>query len=143
MPKYIAKQSIGHFRPCDEIKGLEDKQIQALLVSGAIEEEKAPEKTKQDGSAQQLAELAAQVADLKTNELLLIDAKDKAEAQVADLKTNELLLIDAKDKAEAQVADLKAEIVKLQDALNASKPKSAKDKEQPQAQSEKAATESK
>lgn len=122
MPKYIAKQSIGHFRPCDEIKGLEDKQIQALLVSGAIEEEKAPEKTKQDGSAQQLAELAAQVSDLKTNELLLIDAKDKAEAQVADLK---------------------AEIVKLQDALNASKPKSAKDKEQPQAQSEKAATESK
>ncbi|CAM9404515.1 hypothetical protein [Acinetobacter bereziniae] len=122
MPKYIAKQSIGHFRPGDEIKGLEDKQIQALLVSGAIEEEKAPEKTNQDGSAQQLAELAAQVADLKTNELLLIDAKDKAEAQVADLK---------------------AEIVKLQDALNASKPKSAKDKEQPQAQSEKAATESK
>lgn len=122
MPKYIAKQSIGHFRPGDEIKGLEDTQIQALLVSGAIEEEKAPEKTKQDGSAQQLAELAAQVADLKTNELLLIDAKDKAEAQVADLK---------------------AEIIKLQDALNASKPKSAKDKEQPQAQSEKAATESK
>ncbi len=122
MPKYIAKQSIGHFRPGDEIKGLEDKQIQALLVSGAIEEEKAPEKTKQDSSAQQLAELAAQVADLKTNELLLIDAKDKAEAQVADLK---------------------AEIVKLQDALNASKPKSAKDKEQPQSQPEKAATESK
>lgn len=122
MAKYIAKQSIGHFRPGDEIKGLEDTQIQALLVSGAIEEEKAPEKTKQDGSAQQLAELAAQVADLKTNELLLIDAKDKAEAQVADLK---------------------AEIVKLQDALNASKPKSAKDKEQPQAQSEKATTESK
>lgn len=122
MPKYIAKQSIGHFRPGDEIKGLEDTQIQALLISGAIEEEKAPEKTKQDGSAQQLAELAAQVADLKTNELLLIDTKDKAEAQVADLK---------------------AEIVKLQDALNASKPKSAKDKEQSQAQSEKAATESK
>lgn len=119
MPKYIAKQSIGHYRPGDEIKGLEDKQIQALLVSGAIEEEKAPEKTKQDGSAQQLAELAAQVADLKTNELLLIDAKDKAEAQVADLK---------------------AEIVKLQDA---SKPKSAKDKEQPQSQTEKASTESK
>lgn len=122
MPKYIAKQSIGHFRPGDEIKGLEDTQIQALLISGAIEEEKAPEKPKQDGSVQKMAELAAQVADLKTNELLLIDAKDKAEAQVADLK---------------------AEVVKLQDALNASKPKSAKDKEQPQAQSEKATTESK
>ena len=101
MPKYIAKQSIGHYRPGDEIKGLEDKQIQALLVSGAIEEEKAAEKTKQDGSAQQLTELAAEVAKLK------------------------------------------AEVVKLQDALNASKPKSAKDKEQPQAQSEKAETESK
>ena len=122
MPKYIAKQSIGHFRPGDEIKGLEDKQIQALLVSGAIEEEKAPEKTKQDGSAQQLTELAAEVANLKANELLLIDAKEKAEAEVANLK---------------------AELVKLQDALNASKPKSAKDKEQPQAQSEKASTESK
>lgn len=119
MPKYIAKQSIGHFRPGDEIKGLEDKQIQALLVSGAIEEEKASEKTKQDGSAQQLTELAAEVEKLKANELLLIDAKEKAEAEVANLK---------------------AELVKLQDA---SKPKSAKDKEQPQAQSEKAATESK
>ena len=41
MPKYIAKQSIGHFMPGDEIKGLEDKQLQALLASGAIEEEKA------------------------------------------------------------------------------------------------------
>lgn len=122
MSKYIAIQSIGHFRPGDEIKGLEDTQIQALLISGAIEEEKAPEKPKQDGSVQKMAELAAQVADLKTNELLLIDAKDKAEAQVADLK---------------------AEVVKLQDALNASKPKSAKDKEQPQAQSEKVTTESK
>lgn len=118
MPKYIAKQSIGHYRPGDEIKGLEDTQIQALLVSGAIEEEKATEKTKQDGSAQQLTE-------------------------VAKLKANELLLIDAKEKAEAEVANLKAELVKLQDALNASKPKSAKDKEQPQAQSEKASTESK
>lgn len=119
MPKYIAKQSIGHFRPGDEIKGLEDKKIQALLVSGAIEEEAAPEKPKQDGSAQQLTELAAEVANLKANELLLIDAKEKAEAEVANLK---------------------AELVKLQDA---SKPKSAKDKEQPQAQSEKATTESK
>lgn len=122
MPNYIAKQSIGHYRPGDEIKGLEDTQIQALLVSGAIEEEKATEKTKQDGSAQQLTELAAEVAKLKANELLLIDAKDKAEAEVAKLKE---------------------EVVKLQDALNASKPKSAKDKEQPQSQTEKAATESK
>ena len=39
MPKYIAKQSIGHFMPGDEIKGLEEKHLQALLASGAIEEE--------------------------------------------------------------------------------------------------------
>jgi hypothetical protein len=38
MPKYIAKQSIGHFRPGEEIEGLEDQQLQALLASGAIEE---------------------------------------------------------------------------------------------------------
>ena len=57
MPKYIAKQSIGHFMPGDEIKGLEDKQLQALLVSGAIEEEKAPEQPKADGTAERLAEL--------------------------------------------------------------------------------------
>lgn len=86
MPKFIAKQSIGHFRPGDEIKGLEAKQLQALLVSGAIEEEKTQEKPKQDGFAQQLAGLEAQVADMKAKELLLIDAKNKAEAQVADMK---------------------------------------------------------
>ena len=57
MPKYIAKQSIGHFMPGDEIKGLEDKQLQALLASGAIEEEKAPEQPKADGAAARLAEL--------------------------------------------------------------------------------------
>ena len=65
MPKYIAKQSIGHFMPGDEIKGLEDKQLQALLASGAIEEEKAPEQPKADGTAPQLASLAAEVAELQ------------------------------------------------------------------------------
>ena len=86
MPKFIAKQSLGHFRPGDEIKGLEDKQLQALLVSGAIEEEAAPEKPKQDGSAQQLTELAAEIADLKANNQLLSDDKVKADAEIADLK---------------------------------------------------------
>ena len=86
MPKYIAKQSIGHFMPGDEIKGLEDKQIQALLVSGAIEEEKAPEQPKADGAAAQLASLAAEVAELKANEAILIEGKDKADAEVAELQ---------------------------------------------------------
>ena len=86
MPKYIAKQSIGHFMPGDEIKGLEDKQLQALLVSRAIEEEKAPEQPKADGTAAQLATLAAEVAELKANEVILIEGKDKADAEVAELQ---------------------------------------------------------
>jgi hypothetical protein len=57
MPKYIAKQSIGQFMPGEEIKGLEDKQLQALLASGAIEEEKAPEQPKADGTAARLQAL--------------------------------------------------------------------------------------
>ena len=86
MPKYIAKQSIGHFMPGDEIKGLEDNQLQALLVSGAIEEEKAPEQPKADGAAAQLASLTAEVAELKANEAILIEGKDKADAEVAELQ---------------------------------------------------------
>ena len=86
MPKYIAKQSIGHFMPGDEIKGLEDKQLQALLASGAIEEEKAPEQPKADGAAAQLASLTAEVAELKANEAILIEGKDKADAEVAELQ---------------------------------------------------------
>lgn len=86
MPKYIAKQSLGHFRPGQEVKGLEDKQLQALLASGAIEEEKAPEQPKADGTAAQLASLAAEVAELKASEVILIEGKDKADAEVADLQ---------------------------------------------------------
>ena len=86
MPKYIAKQSIGHFMPGDEIKGLEEKHLQALLASGAIEEEKAPEQLKADGTAAQLASLTAEVAELKANEAILIEGKDKADAEVAELQ---------------------------------------------------------
>ena len=86
MPKYIAKQSLGHFRPGQEVKGLEDKQLQALLASGAIEEEKAPEQPKADGTATQLASLTAEVAELKANEVILIEGKDKADAEMAELQ---------------------------------------------------------
>ena len=86
MPKYIAKQSIGHFRPGEEIKGLESKQLQALLASGAIEEYQEPEEPKASDSAARLAELEAEVAELKVNEEILIAGKDKAEAEVAELK---------------------------------------------------------
>lgn len=86
MPKYIAKQSIGQFMPGDEIKGLNAERIQALLASGAIEEEKAPEQPKADGAAAQLASLTAEVAELKANEVILIEGKDKADAEVAELQ---------------------------------------------------------
>ena len=86
MPKYIAKQSIGHFRPGDEIKGLEAKQLQALLAFGAIEEEQAIEQPKESNFASQMAALAAENAELKANELSLTEAKNKAEAEVAELK---------------------------------------------------------
>lgn len=86
MPKYIATQSIGQFMPGEEIKGLDAKRIQALLASGAIEEEKAPEQPKADGTATQLASLTAEVAELKANEAILIEGKDKADAEVAELQ---------------------------------------------------------
>lgn len=86
MPKYIAKQSIGQFMPGDEIKGLNADRIQALLASGAIEEEKALEQPKADGTAAQLASLTAEVAELKANEAILIEGKDKADAEVAELQ---------------------------------------------------------
>ena len=86
MPKYIAKQSLGHYRPGQEVKGLEERHLQALLASGAIEEEKAPEQPKADGAAAQLASLTAEVAELKANEAILIEGKDKADAEVAELQ---------------------------------------------------------
>lgn len=88
MPKYIAKQSIGHFRPGQEIEGLESKQLQALLDSGAIEEYKSSEETqpKADGTASQLAELAAEIAGLKADNQKLVDEKTKDAAEIAGLK---------------------------------------------------------
>ena len=86
MPKYIAKQSIGHFRPGEEIKGLESKQLQALLASGAIEEYQEPEEPKTDDSAARLAELEAEVAELKASNQLLETNKQAALIEVAELK---------------------------------------------------------
>ena len=74
MTKCIAKQSIGHFRPGQEITGLEAKQLQALLASGAIEEYQEPEEPKADGAAAQLANLAVENAELKAK----IEALEKS-----------------------------------------------------------------
>ena len=103
MPKYIAKQSIGHFMPGDEIKGLEDKQLQALLASGAIEEEKAPEQLKADGTAARLAELEKANTDLTAENKLMTDEKVKSDQENVELK--------------AKVAELEKAVADSQAAL--------------------------
>lgn len=109
MPKYTAKQSIGHFMPGDEVKGLEAKQLQALLASGAIEEFKEPEEPKVDNTAARLAELEKANAELTKANTDLEAAKAKADQEVADLKTKVAELEKAKPatkpKADAKSAD--------------------------------------
>lgn len=102
MPKYTAKQSIGHFMPGDEIKGLEAKQLQALLASGAIEEYQEQEVPKADNTAARLAEL------------------EKANADLTKANTD---LEAAKVKAEKEVDELKAKVAELEKAKPAAKPK--------------------
>jgi len=109
MPKYTAKQSIGHFMPGDEIKGLEAKQLQALLASGAIEEFKEPEEPKVDNTAARLAELEKANAELTAANKTLIEANQTATADKA--------------KADQEVADLKAKVAELEKAKPAAKPK--------------------
>lgn len=86
MPKYIAKQSVGQFLPGEEIKGLDDERIQALLVSGAIEEYKAPVQAPSDESTSDLKKLLGEVVDLKASNTQLTEQKDKALGEVVDLK---------------------------------------------------------
>lgn len=86
MPKYIAKQSVGHFLPGEEIKGLDAERIQALLASGAIEEYKPSEKTPSSESTGDLKQLLSEVADLKAANIQLTEEKGKALSEVADLK---------------------------------------------------------
>ncbi len=77
MTRYIAKHSIGQFMPGDEIKGLDAKRIQALLVSKAIEEFAEPvEEQKGDINA----ELNAMLLQLTTERDALL--KENAELKV-------------------------------------------------------------
>lgn len=116
MPKYIATQSIGQFMPGEEIKGLDAKRIQALLASGAIEEEKAPEQPKADGTAERLAELEKENAEqagtikLMTEEKVKSDQeKDGLETKVAELEkalaTSEAALKKATTEAKKATTD--------------------------------------
>ena len=84
MPKYIAKQSIGHFMPGDEIQGLEEKKLQALLASGAIEEYQEPAEPKADGTAARLTELEKENAELKAKVAELEKVKPAAKPKATD-----------------------------------------------------------
>ncbi len=109
MPKYIARQSIGHFRPGQEIEGLEAKQLQALLSSGAIEEYQEPEEPKADGTAARLAELEKANAELTTANKTLADDKAKAEQEIAELKAKVAELEKAKPTSKSKTSDKPAE----------------------------------
>lgn len=109
MPKYTAKQSIGHFMPGDEIKGLEAKQLQALLASGAIEEAKAKEEPEADNTATRLAELEKANAELIAANKTLTEANQTVVANKA--------------KVDQEVAELKAKVTELEKVKPAAKPK--------------------
>ena len=103
MPKYIAKQSIGQFMPGDEIKGLNADRIQALLASGAIEEEKAPDQPKADGTAERLAELEKENAEQAGTIKLMTEDKAKSDQE--------------KDGLETKVAELEKALASTEAAL--------------------------
>ena len=112
MPKYIAKQSIGHFMPGDEIKGLEDKQLQALLASGAIEEYQEPEEPKEDGTAARLAELEKANVDLTATIKMMTDEKVKSDQENAALKAKVVELEKAVADSQAALKKATAEAKK-------------------------------
>ena len=109
MSKYIAKQSIGHFRPGQEIEGLEAKQLQALLASGAIVEAKAKEEPEVDNTAARLAELEKANTELTAVNKTLTEANQTAAADKA--------------KVDQEVAELKAKVAELEKVKPAAKPK--------------------
>lgn len=109
MPKYIAKQSIGHFRPDQEIEGLEAKQLQALLASGAIEAYQAPKPPVADDSAKRLADLEKANAELTAANKTLADDKAKVDQEVADLKAKVAELEKAKPATKPKTGDKPAD----------------------------------
>ena len=100
---YIAVGSVGEALPGQEVKGLNAERIQALLASGAIEEEKAPEQLKADGTAARLAELEKANTDLTAENKLMTDEKVKSDQENAELK--------------AKVAELEKAVADSQAAL--------------------------
>ena len=112
MQKYIAKQSIGQFMPGDEIKGLNAERIQALLASGAIEEEKALEQPKADGTAARLAELEKENAEQAGTIKLMTEDKAKSDQENDALKAKVAELEKALGVSEAALKKATAEAKK-------------------------------
>ena len=84
---YIAVGSVGEALPGQEVKGLNAERIQALLASGAIEEEKAPEQPKADGTAERLAELEKENAEQAGTIKLMTEDKAKSDQEKDGLET--------------------------------------------------------
>lgn len=112
MQKYIAKQSIGHFRPGQKIEGLEEKQLQALLASGAIEEVKSPVQSKADGSTARMAELEKANIDLVAANKLMTDEKIKTDQENGELKAKVAELERALDASQAALKKATADVKK-------------------------------
>lgn len=102
--------------PGEEIKGLEFKQLQALLASGAIEEYQEPEEPKGDGGntdhAAKVAELEQSNTDLVTNNTRLTTEKIASDQEVAELKTKVVELEKALSTAETALKKAQADLKK-------------------------------
>ena len=83
MTTYIAQHSIGSFKTGDEVKGLSDDRIQALLASGAIAEPKEVEAV--ESESDKLKKAKQQVTELKKQVDALQAQVDQLTAENAEL----------------------------------------------------------
>ena len=110
---YIAVGSVGEALPGQEVKGLNAERIQALLASGAIEEEKAPEQPKADGTAARLAELEKENAEQAGTIKLMTEDKAKSDQEKDGLETKVAELEKALATTEAALKKATAEAKKV------------------------------
>lgn len=83
MTTYIAQHSIGTFKTGDEVTGLSDERIKALLASGAIAEPKEAEAV--ESESDKLKKAKQQATDLKKQVDALQAQVDQLTAENAEL----------------------------------------------------------
>ena len=83
MTTYIAQHSIGSFKTGDEVTGLSDDRIKALLASGAIAEPKEVEAVETESD--KLKKAKQQAVDLKKQVDVLQAQVDQLTAENAEL----------------------------------------------------------